>query len=276
MWTEEQLATYREQGFLVQRGLIPQGQIEEVRAGADELMAEQADNPPEVHVVREKSGPVRSVFCMHRSVQPFRELCRSAPIAGPVKQIFGDEAYIFHSKFNYKESFEGTVWLWHQDYGYWRYDGVDDRLASALVMLGPNTRDNGCIMLVKGSHRWGVLDHYSDEVTTSYKQWCITPDALREHITDEAMIIPIEGDAGDAIFFHVKMIHGSPPNYSTVPRPVFIHRYRRADDYAIIRASTVEDRKARAAEVAEAKKDNQLGLMVSGFRSYTRDRAAHS
>ena len=45
--------------------------------------------------------------------------------------------------------------------------------------------------------------------------------------------MPIEGAAGDAIFFHVKMIHGSPPNYSTVPRPVFIHRYRRADDYAI-------------------------------------------
>ena len=33
MWSEEQLATYREQGFLVQRGLIPQGEIEEVRAG---------------------------------------------------------------------------------------------------------------------------------------------------------------------------------------------------------------------------------------------------
>ena len=230
MWTEEQLATYREQGFLVQRGLIPQGQIEEVRAGADELMAEQADNPPEVHVVREKSGPVRSVFCMHRSVQPFRELCRSAPIAGPIKQIFEREAYIFHSKFNYKESFEGTVWLWHQDYGYWRYDGVDDRLASALVMLGPNTRDNGCIMLVKGSHRWGVLDHYSDEVTTSYKQWCITPDALRERITDEAMIIPIEGDAGDVCFFDCRIVHGSNHNFSPAKRYSLIYAFAAIDN----------------------------------------------
>ena len=230
MWSEEQLATYREQGFLVQRGLIPRGQIEEVRAGADELMAEQADNPPEVHVVREKSGPVRSVFCMHRSVQPFRELCRSAPIAGPIKQIFEREAYIFHSKFNYKESFEGTVWLWHQDYGYWRYDGVDDRLASALVMLGPNTRDNGCIMLVKGSHRWGVLNHYSDEVTTSYKQWCITPDALREHITDEAMIIPIEGDAGDVCFFDCRIVHGSNHNFSPTKRYSLIYAFAAIDN----------------------------------------------
>ena len=59
------------------------------------------------------------------------------------------------------------------------------------------------IALVKGSHRWGVLDHYSDEITTSYKQWCITPEALREYITDESMIIPIEGDAGRRLFLRL-------------------------------------------------------------------------
>ena len=48
MWTKGQLTTYREQGFLVQRGLIPPDRIERLR----------------------------SVFCIHRNVQPFRELCR--------------------------------------------------------------------------------------------------------------------------------------------------------------------------------------------------------
>ena len=230
MWSERQLATYREQGFLIQRGLIPPDQIERLRSAADEMMSEQADNPPEVHVVREQSGPVRSVFCMHRNVQPFRELCRSVPIAGPIKQIFGRDAYIFHSKMNYKESFEGTVWLWHQDYGYWCYDGVDDRLASALVMLGPNTRNNGCIALVKGSHHWGVLDHYSDEITTSYKQWCITPEALREHITDESMIIPIEGDAGDVCFFDCRIVHGSNHNFSPAQRYSLIYAFAAIDN----------------------------------------------
>ena len=71
-------------------------------------------------------------------------------------------------------------------------------------------------------------------------------------------------------------LDGSPPNYSAVPRPVFIHRYRRADDYVVIGASTVKDRKARAAEVAEAKKDNQLGLMVAGFCGYAQERKAQS
>ena len=230
MWTERQHAAYCEDGFLVQRGVIPKDKIPELRLAADSAMAKNAVNPSDVHVVREKSGPVRSLFCVHRSIKPFYDLCRSEPIAGPVEQIFGGDAYVFHSKLNYKESFEGTVWLWHQDYGYWRYDGVSNRLSSALVMLGPNTRENGCLLLVKGSHRWGVLDHYSDEVTTSYKQWCIVPEELREHIKDEAMITPIEGEAGDVCFFDCQIVHGSNHNFSPANRYSLIYAFAAMDN----------------------------------------------
>lgn len=230
MWNEKQLTTYHEQGYLIQRGLLPQHQVNEVREAADYVMSEQDNVPPHVHVVREKSGPVRSVFCLHRSISPFRNLCRSASIAGPIKQIFQDDAYVFHSKLNFKESFEGTVWLWHQDYGYWRFDGVDNRMSSAMVMLGPNSRDNGCLMVIKGSHRWGILDHYSDEVTTSYKQWCIEPRELREHISDEAMIVPIEGNAGDVCFFDCRLVHGSHHNLSPAKRYNLIFAFAAIDN----------------------------------------------
>ena len=89
----------------------------------------------------------------------------------------------------------------------------------------PNTRNNGSIALVKGSHHWGVLDHYSDEITTSYKQWCITPEALREYITDESMIIPIEGDAGDVCFFDCRIVHGSNHNFSPAQRYSLIYAF---------------------------------------------------
>ena len=229
MWNDAQLATYHEQGFLIQRGLLSEAQVDELRAGAVDLMTAEA-NPPEVEVVREKSGPVRSVFCMHRNIEPWRGLCRSEAIGAPVKQILGTDAYIFHSKLNTKESFEGTVWLWHQDYGYWQYDGVDDRLVSALVMLDANTIHNGCIMLIAGSHRWGILEHYDDEETTSYKQWCIRPEALRSHLKDESAITPIVGEPGDVCFFDCKIIHGSNHNFSPLPRRSLIYAYSAIDN----------------------------------------------
>ena len=86
--------------------------------------------------------------------------------------------------------------------------------------------------------------------------------------------IPIEGKGGDAIFFHVKTIHGSKENHSQKPRPVFINRYRSADDYVVIGGSTVQNREEAEKHASEAKKENQRGLMVRGFRSYDAGRAA--
>ena len=229
MWTDQQLEQYREQGFLFQRDLLSRSEIDELCASAEVMMRDQ-DNPPEVEVVREKSGPVRTVFCMHRNVEPWRRQSRAAKIGGPVKQVFGNDAYIFHSKLNSKAPFEGTVWLWHQDHGYWQYDGVNDRMMSALIMMDENTLYNGSVMLIAGSHRWGVLDHYSDETTTSYKQWRITPGDLRKHITDENAIVPVVGQPGDVCFFDCNIVHGSNHNFSPMPRRSMIYAYAAMDN----------------------------------------------
>ena len=55
-----------------------------------------------------------------------------------------------------------------------------------------------------------------------------------------------------------------------MPRPVFINRYRRVDDYVVVGATTTANRAEAEKRAAEAKKTNeQWGLMIRGFRSYT-------
>lgn len=117
---------------------------------------------------------------------------------------------------------------------------------------------NGALYVVPGSHKWGTLRHV---------------DTFSHLGLDEAewtwdRAVPIVGQAGDSIFFHVHTIHGSQENHSEKPRPVFIHRYRSADDYVVISAASVEKRAEAEKHVAEAKKENQRGLMVRGFRPY--------
>lgn len=221
MWSAAQLKEYGDQGFLYQPGLFDSEEIADLHATTLALASGVAEMQ-EVHVVREKSGPVRSMFRMHHKVEKFRRLIRDPRLAGPCKQILGEDAYVYHSKINFKDAFEGGVWLMHQDYGYWQFDGVDDRIMSALVMLDETTLYNGCMFFVAGSHRWGMLDHYSDEVTTNYKQWCIKPEALKEQIKDECMYVPVIGKPGDAYFFDSKIIHGSGHNLSPLPRRTLI------------------------------------------------------
>ena len=212
----------------------------------------------------ERDWQVMVTSCQYTTSSTFFRSAFDPELLRIVQAILGDEVEIFgNGQTLCKEPAGGHPKLLHQDASYFehKYEGP----VGILCYTIPTTVERGALHVVPGSHRFEILEHVDTEshLGLDPTEWTF----------DKAL--PIEGDAGDAIFFHVKMIHGSPPNYSTVPRPVFIHRYRRADDYAIIRASTVEDRKARAAEVAEAKKENQLGLMVSGFRSYAGERDAH-
>ena len=54
----------------------------------------------------------------------------------------------------------GGAWEWHQDYGYWYNFGcLFPDMASCLIAVDRANRENGCLQVLKGSHRMGRLDH---------------------------------------------------------------------------------------------------------------------
>jgi phytanoyl-CoA hydroxylase len=156
----------------------------------------------------------------------------------------------------YKEPVGGHPKHLHQDSSYFehRYEGP----VGVLSYVVDTSRVNGALHVVPGSHRLGTLRHVD---TFSHL-------GLEEKEWPWERAVPIVGEAGDSIFFHVRCIHGSQENHSDKPRPVFINRYRRADDYVIVGATTTENRAEAEKRAAEAKKENQRGLMVRGFRPY--------
>lgn len=227
-WTSEQLQQFRERGFVCCRGLLAKDDIHKLRAPLPSLLSgdEEAD---QMHRERERGGAVRQIYLAHRHCEPYRELIRDPRLLAPVKQLLNSDVYVFHSKINVKESFEGTVWLWHQDYGYWQHDGVEPQLISAMVLLDKATLFNGCLVFAAGSHRWGCLPHEADTVTTSYRQWCVPPAALKERLT-EGVMEPITGEPGDVVFFECELLHASGHNLSPLPRNVFIVAYNAIDN----------------------------------------------
>ena len=222
-WTVDQCRLFDEQGFLLLRGVFSAEEIVTLNRVAVELL-EGDDLTDDMHRERERSGAVRQIYLSHRHNPPFKALSEDARIVEPVKQILDSEVYVWHSKINVKDSFEGTVWLWHQDYGYWMWDGVEPKLISAMVLLDQATVNNGCLLVAKGTHKWGRLEHFAEEVTTSYKQWCVNTETLRERLTEE-MIQPVTGNPGDVLFFHCNLLHGSGHNMSPLPRKTFIIAY---------------------------------------------------
>lgn len=171
-------------------------------------------------------------------------------ILGPNVELFLDGQCL------YKEPVGGHAKNLHQDAAYFehRYEGP----VGCLTYVVDTDLVNGALYVMPGTHRLGVLPHVD---TSSHL-------GLDERSWPWENAIPIIGKAGDSILFHVRTVHGSQTNRSDRPRPVFIHRYRRSDDYVVVSATTTENRAKAEARREEAKKENQRGLMVAGFRPW--------
>lgn len=176
-------------------------------------------------------------------------------ILGPNVEIFGNGQCL------YKEPVGGHPKHLHQDSAYFehRYQGP----VGILNYVVDTDLVNGALHVVPGSHHLGQLKHID---TFSHL-------GLEEDEWPWESALPVIGNAGDSIFFNVRTVHGSKQNMSDKPRPVFINRYRRTDDFVTVGGTTASNRaeaEKRAAAAEEAKKANtDRGLMVRGFRPYS-------
>ena len=85
--------------------------------------------------------------------------------------------------------------------------------------LDPSTAENGCLLVIPGSHKWPVLDHRDEarEFVGSITE-PIDPEGL-----ERAQKIELE--PGDISFHHAAIVHGSTQNNSPDPRRLFISQY---------------------------------------------------
>lgn len=270
---------YKEQGCLVVRGLMTpylEAINRDIETAARESLAllDQAKQVPEGWVTpngtlflpapanfsRDKQIMVLAVSYFTSAA--FLQSAFDTRAVDLVEAILGPNVELFLSgQCLYKEPVGGHPKHLHQDAAYFEHKGEGP---VGILSYAVNTDlVNGALHVVPGSHRMGVLKHVD---TFSHL-------GLDEHEWPWEKAVPITGRAGDAIFFHVKTIHGSKENHSQTPRPVFINRYRAADDYVVISGTSVTNREEAEKRATEARKENQRGLMVRGFRNYDTDRA---
>jgi ectoine hydroxylase-related dioxygenase (phytanoyl-CoA dioxygenase family) len=122
-----------------------------------------------------------------------------------------------------KEPYTGGAWAWHQDYGYWYQNGcLFPLMSSCFIAVDPNTRENGCMQLIKGSHLMGRVEHgkFGDQTGA---------DPERVHAALNVLELAYaEMAPGDALFFHCNLLHRSDQNRSPNPRWSLICCYNAA------------------------------------------------
>ncbi len=134
-----------------------------------------------------------------------------------VRMLMGEDVTFFHGKVMLKEAKSGGRWEWHQDYGYWYQQGfLYPTMMSAYVSLDRATKENGCLKVLKGSHRLGRLNHEAVGGQTG-----IDPNRIAA-LEDHFETIYCEMEPGSVLFFDGNLLHSSESNESDLHRRAFI------------------------------------------------------
>lgn len=142
-------------------------------------------------------------------------------IAGTLEELMGgDEVYHFSTKILMKEANQSGSFLWHQDYGYfynWGYMYPD--AASIFLAVDDCTKENGCLEVLRGSHRMGRIQHYP-----AGKQ--LQADLERvEQAKKRHEHLYMEMKAGDILYFPGNLLHRSLPNTTNQRRWSYVVAY---------------------------------------------------
>lgn len=130
------------------------------------------------------------------------ELALDPELLGVVKSLIGETPLLFQDMALLKPPRIGREKPWHQDHAYFNYD-LDTRVAGAWIALDEATEDNGCMVIVPGSHRKGPVIHFSR------RDWQICDTDARQ---DPPVAVPLP--PGGVLFFASLLHHGTPTNRS--------------------------------------------------------------
>jgi phytanoyl-CoA hydroxylase len=110
---------------------------------------------------------------------------------------------------------------WHQDLGAVLPEADNSDMLTVWVPMTEATPKNGCLLLIPGSHKGGLLPHSTSVPGTKQQAALHIPDEFVDG--RKAVAVPLS--PGDVLFLHRNTLHASLPNLSAGTRWSFDLRY---------------------------------------------------
>ncbi|MFD2570487.1 phytanoyl-CoA dioxygenase family protein [Spirosoma soli] len=221
--TPEQIQQYNQDGYLIVKGFLSSEEVAKLYQVAidDSAVSKNAIN------VNDSTGKRSKLSLWYKPGDDiYGLLTRSQQLVDSVDQLLDNPSANvchFHSKLMQKEPRVGGAWEWHQDYGYWYKNEflLPDQMMSVMVAITDANEENGCLQVIKGSHKMGRVEHgFSGEQVGASQRYVDLALKTMERIY-------VELKAGDVLFFHSNILHRSEANLSDKPRWSMISCYNR-------------------------------------------------
>ena len=231
MISEQDVAFYNENGYLVVQNVLTNEEIRNLRRVTEEFVenARQVTEHNEVYDLEDSHSSaeprVRRIKTPHAHHETYARMVAHPNILAVLQRLWGPSVRFDVSKLNLKAAGYGAPVEWHQDWAF--YPHTNDDLAAVGIMIDDVDETNGPLMVIPGSHKGPILDHHADGY------FCGAIDPRRGEV-DFATAEKLTGPAGSITVHHARAIHGSATNTSGKPRRLLLHQYRAADAWPLL------------------------------------------
>ena len=217
--TSDATRAFDRDGFLVVRSVFTASEVAAYAAAIDAL----ASRPPEigrqmVYFEDSRTAPGTRVLARIEKFVEYdatlADVVLDPRLVDAASTLIGDRAVLFKDKINFKMP-GGAGFTPHQDIqpGWDRYAPY---FLSVLIAIDENTIENGCLELVAGQHRRGLIG----------RRW----EPLEGEELAGLDFVPYPMAPGDIAFFDCFTPHQSQPNLTDRPRRNLYLTYNRAAD----------------------------------------------
>lgn len=206
-----QLADYEANGFILVKGLLSPEEAAFFRKEVHDLDARQGETNATWDSVKADTVLAHS-HDVHFKSAAFTRLLLDERITGIAQDLIGPNVQLHHNKMFIKPPERGSPFPLHQDYPYFPHR--DHSMIAAILHFDDAPAERGCLCVYPGSHKLGPLpslgkDHHVDPSAFPFEGATV-----------------VEAEAGDAIFFHYLLVHGSGLNTSCEPRTTLLIQMR--------------------------------------------------
>ena len=230
---ESTLATYRQNGFTVVRGLFSVTELKDMEIHLAEYLERTilTATPREFIFEANAEKSLRCAFRIHERSEYFDALMRAPRLLAIVRQLFnGADVLADGAMMITKAPFTAYEFPDHQDNAYQFWSPAD--AVSVTLALDESSEESGAIVCRAGSHTQGILPHRPSGVYGASRGLVEIP-AAGEYAEVALSLMP-----GDISLHHVNTIHRTGPNLTA--------RQRRNLGFAYHSSRSTRDETARA------------------------------
>ncbi|XP_029317378.1 phytanoyl-CoA dioxygenase, peroxisomal [Cottoperca gobio] len=283
--TPEQRIFYEENGFILIKNLVAEGDIDKFRKAFERICRQEVKVPG--LVVMRDVAIVKSEFVADQKavskLQDFQEdaelfrYCTLPQILKYVECFTGPDIMAMHTMLINKPPDAGNKTSrhpMHQDLHYFPFRPAD-RIVCSWTAMEKVDRQNGCLVVLPGTHTSTLQEH-------DYPQWEGGVNKMYHGVRDydpQHPRVHLEMEMGDTVFFHPLLIHGSGMNQTQGFRKAISCHYASAGCYYIDVEGTTQENIEKEVEEIVTKKyafDNRIsfqdtwafrGRLVQGERT---------